>query len=145
MVTEWLRRYGLAECAGVVGALIASALVRRATGNTAAAAYAGAWGETIGYASVIAARDVSSRVGAAGHARVPWSWRHSGHLIRDWIAEFGPAGILDTFVTRPLTMGLGMRFFGPVRGLVAGKLVADVIFYLPVIAVYERRVRLRRR
>lgn len=145
MVAEWLRRYGIAECAGILGALIGSAIMRRVTGNTAAAAYGGAWGETIGYAWVIAARDVKSRVGESGHARVPWTWRHSGHLFRDWIAEFGPAGILDTFVTRPLSMGFGMRFFGTVRGLVVGKLVADVIFYVPVIVTYERRVRLRKR
>ncbi len=36
-----------------------------------------------------------------------------------------------------------MRLFGPGRGLVAGKLAADVLFYLPVIFMYERRKRRR--
>jgi hypothetical protein len=42
-------------------------------------------------------------------------------------------------------MGLGARFLGPERGLVAGKLAADIVFYLPVIFMYERRKHRRRR
>ena len=60
------------------------------------------------------------------------------------LAEFGPAAIIDTFVTRPFAMGVGMRLFGPRLGLLAGKLAADMVFYLPVILMYERRKRVER-
>ena len=56
-VADWLRRYGLAECAGLACAFLGSFVVRRATGSGVAAAYGAAWGETIGYASVIILRD----------------------------------------------------------------------------------------
>lgn len=49
--------------------------------------------------------------------------------------------MLDTFLTRPFFMGAGVRLLGPQLGLVIGKVVADVAFYLPVILTYERRRR----
>jgi hypothetical protein len=38
-------------------------------------------------------------------------------------------------------MGAGMRLIGPKLGLIAGKVAADILFYLPVIFMYERRKR----
>jgi hypothetical protein len=140
-VGDWLVRYGLAECAGIACALIGSAIVRRVTGNAVAAGYGAAWGETIGYAGMIAVRDVAAGVREARRANDVWGIRAMGRLVADWGAEFGPSGVLDTLVVRPACMGLGMRVLGPVRGLLAGKVVADVLFYGPVIFMYERRMR----
>jgi hypothetical protein len=64
-----------------------------------------------------------------------------GRLLAGWGMEFGPSGLLDTLLIRPACMGLGIRLLGPVRGLVLGKLAADVLFYVPVIFMYERRGR----
>ena len=145
MIRDWLTRYGLAECAGIGCALIGAAVARRFTGNAVAVAYAGAWGETIGYAIVIAWRDILAGRRTARNNEAAWPAPAMGYLVADWSTEFGPAGVLDTFVIRPACMGLGMRFLGRTRGLVAGKLLADVLFYIPVILVYERRKRSRLR
>ena len=59
------------------------------------------------------------------------------------LAEFGPASVLDTLVTRPLAMALGTRLLGLPLGVVAGKVSADILFYLPVIFMYERKKRWR--
>ena len=67
--------------------------------------------------------------------------REIGRLATDLIAEFGPAGVLDTLVTRPLAMAGGIRLLGSQLGVVAGKIVADILFYLPVVFMYERRKR----
>jgi hypothetical protein len=144
-LAEWLRRYGPAECVGIACALIGSFVVRRATGNAIAAAYAGAWGETIGYSATIAGRDFFAEARTTRGSGRALSIRNAGQVLAALLAEFGPAGVIDTMVTRPLAMGFGARLLGPERGLVAGKLVADVLFYLPVILMYERRMRLRRR
>jgi hypothetical protein len=141
MAQDWLTRYGLAEGAGITCALIASAVVRHVTRNPIAAAYGAAWGETLGYAAVIAGRDVFAAADGARLARAARDVRGVKRLLADWAAEFGPAGLLDTLVTRPACMGLGMRLLGPMRGLVSGKVVADVLFYIPVILMYERRKR----
>lgn len=142
-LAEWLRRYGVAECAGITCALLGSFVVRRLTGNAVAAAYGGAWGETLGYSGAIIGRDFVAGARVARSAGQRFGARTAGGVAAGLLSEFGPAGVLDTLVTRPFAMGLGMRLFGPGRGLVAGKLAADVLFYLPVIFMYERRKRRR--
>jgi len=136
---HWLNRYGVAECAGVSCALLASHAVRGATGNAIAAAYAGAWAETVGYASVIIVRDFWEAASDARAARQRLTRRGGIRVLFSLLAEFGPAGLLDTLITRPVTMAVGSRLLGPTLGLIAGKLAADVLFYVPVIATYERR------
>jgi hypothetical protein len=42
-------------------------------------------------------------------------------------------------------MGIGAHLLGPQLGLIAGKLAADVFFYVPTIFMYERKKRWRRR
>jgi hypothetical protein len=138
-VFQWVRRYGVAECAGVTCALTASFIIRRATRSEIAAAYAGAWGESIGYSTVIVGRDFLVGARAAHAARQRFGVRRAGGVVAGLIAEFGPSGLLDTFLIRPFTMGVGARLFGPQLGLIAGKLAADVIFYVPVIFIYERK------
>ena len=140
-IVDWLRRYGLAECGGVSCALLASFAVRRLTSNPVASAYAGAWGETIGYSAVIVGRDFFSATQRAHAKGGSLDVRGTSNVIARLIAEFGPAGLLDTFLVRPFMMGVGQRVFGPLRGLIAGKLAADVLFYFPVIFMYERQKR----
>ena len=132
-VLDWFLRYAPAEIGGILFAFLASFAVRHATHNAVASAYAAAWGETIGYAAVMLVRDLAS--GTHG----------TGHVVLGVLTEFGPAGVVDTFVTRPLAMALGVRFFGPVLGIVVGKVSADVLFYGPVIYMYEWRRRKRGR
>jgi hypothetical protein len=141
---DWLRRYGIAECAGVTCALVGSFTARRLTGSTIAAAYGGAWGESLGYSTVIILRDYLAARRAAHAAGRSVDARDAGGVATGLLTEFGPAAILDTFVVRPFTMGVGMRLIGPGRGLIAGKLAADAFFYLPVILMYERRKRIAR-
>ena len=65
-------------------------------------------------------------------------------MIVGLVQEFGPSGILDTLFTRPLAMAAGIRWVGPHWGVLAGKVVADILFYIPVIFLYERRRRAER-
>lgn len=125
--------------------MLGSFLVRRATHNSIAAAYGAAWGESIGYSAVIVGRDFFTEVRAAHAQHRSFGVGGAGALVAGLVAEFGPAGLLDTFVIRPFAMGLGARLFGPQLGVVAGKLAADILFYLPVIFMYERRKRWHRR
>ena len=136
---EWLRRYGVAECAGITCALLGSFLVRRATGSAIGAAYGAAWGESIGYASAIVIGDFVAESRRARAAHRGLRVVDAGWVVTGLLAEFGPAAALDTLVTRPLAMALGTRLLGLPFGVVAGKVAADLVFYLPVIFFYERR------
>jgi hypothetical protein len=143
-IVDWLQRYGFAECAGVTCALIGSLIVRRMTGSAIAAGYGGAWGEAIGYSTVIITRDflsVSRSVRARGRA---FGVADGGRVVVGLAQEFGPSAILDTLFTRPLAMAAGIRWLGPEWGVLAGKVAADVLFYIPVIFLYERRRRVER-
>jgi hypothetical protein len=143
--SDWLRRYGIAECAGLTCALVGSFTVRRLTGSNIAAAYGGAWGESLGYSSVIILRDYLAAARAAHAAGRSVGARDAGGVATGLLTEFGPAALLDTLVVRPFTMGVGMRLIGPRIGLIAGKIAADILFYLPVIFMYERRKRIARK
>ncbi len=135
---QWLRRYGVAECGGITCALLGSFVVRRVTGNAIAAAYGAAWGESIGYSTVIVGRDFRSAARSAQSNRRAFGLRGAGGVVAGLLAEFGPAGFLDTLLVRPFAMGLGARLLGPHLGVIAGKVAADVFFYAPVIFMYER-------
>jgi hypothetical protein len=144
-LSDWLHRYGLAESAGLICALLVSVTVRRVTGDGIAAAYGGALGESVGYSSVIILRDYLAAARGARAAGRLLGVRDAGKITVGLLAEFGPSAFLDTFVIRPFAMGVGMRLIGPRLGLIAGKFAADISFYLPVILLYERRKRIARK
>ena len=126
------------------GALLGAALLRALTGSDVAAAYGGSLGENVGFYGVIVGREVWQDARAARDAgeryRLPHAIRTSANLL----IEFGIAELLDSTLVRPLAMGLGMRYLGAAWGVLAGKIVADVFFYIPVITAYEWRKRLAR-
>ena len=142
-VRDWLLRYGPAEVAGIALAFIASFTVRHATRSAILGAYAAAWGETIGYGAVVTTRDFLAELRESRRRGRKATVRDAGTVATGLLTEFGPAGVIDTFVTRPLAMAVGSRLLGPVFGLVFGKITADLLFYGPVVYMYERRKRRR--
>lgn len=140
-VFEWLRRYGPAECSGISCALIASVIVRRFTANAVAVGYAGAWGEALGYGAVMVGRDFLAAARRRRMAHETFTARDGAGVVGGLLVEFGPASLLDTLLTRPIAMALLTRLLGIPLGIIAGKLVADGLFYVPVIATYEHKKR----
>ena len=138
---HWIKRYGAAELVGLAAALIATYIARRATESVIIVAYAGAWAESLGYGGMMIVQEFLTASRNAAAVGRTFDSRDSGGILGGLAAEFGPAGLLDTFLTRPFFMGAGVRLLGPQLGLVVGKIVADLTFYLPVILVYERRRR----
>ena len=136
---EWLKRYGVAEVAGLCTAIVGSFAVRSLTGSEIAAAYGGAIGENLGYYGVIVGREVVHDRGAAAAVGRRYGLTGAGRTARNLLLEFGAAEILDSGLLRPLAMALGVRFFGRGLGIVVGKVAADLTFYVPVICAYELR------
>ena len=123
----WLRRYMPAElvctATGLLGAWIAAVL----TGSPAVIAIAGTLGENVGFYGMMLGREIAQR-GA----------RSLSAIIRDLMLEFGLAEALDFLLLRPALMyGGQMLAANTALGVVAGKLVADVLFYVPAIISYE--------
>jgi hypothetical protein len=136
---EWLKRYGVAEVAGLCTAVVGSFAARAVTHSEIAAAYGGAIGENLGYYGVIVGREVvHDRRGTIGNGR-RYGFAGASRTARNLFLEFGAGEALDSTVLRPLAMGLGVRLIGPGLGIIAGKLAADLTFYVPVICAYELR------
>jgi hypothetical protein len=134
---EWFRRYWLAEIVGTLSAFGGSWLLDRLTGNPIAAAYGGSIGESIGFYGVITLKQMVADAHAAGTKHTPYDAAGALRTTRAIFMEFGPAELIDGGLLRPLLMGLGTRLFGRELGILAGKLLSDVAFYLPVIVAYE--------
>jgi hypothetical protein len=129
---EWLRRYLPLEILGTATALIGAWLASLLTPSHVALAFAGTWGENLGYYGYAAYRDYRPEQGFV---------RLAGHML----LEFGVAEALDSFLVRPACMYLGQELTGSLTlGIAAGKFAADAIFYGLVIVFYELKKKLLR-
>lgn len=138
LVGSWLHRYGPPELLGTVAALVGASLVYTASGSELAAAVAANWAEAIGYYGLIIIRDL--RAGGRPSSRSAVS------IIRGLVIEFGPAELLSLTLVRNATLFAGIAFASSLAlGIIAGKLVADLLFYLPTILSYELLRRRARR
>lgn len=135
----WFRRYGLAELAGLALAIAAGWMAHLLGAHEVVVAYAATVFENVGFYGTIAARQVAADRRTALLTDGAYEPRHVARTFRELLLEFGPAELLDSAILRPLAMGLGVRLLGLEAGIVAGKLAADVTFYLPVILTYELR------
>ncbi len=126
----WVRRYGPAELGCLVTMLIASAWAAELTDSPALLAVAAIAGATVGFYGVLIVTVLREqlRLLPAGRGRVRRAITRTTALL---FAEFGIAEILDTFFYRPLLMMAGVVVIGDaVWGLLAGKVVADILFYV---------------
>jgi len=139
-IKEWLKRYLIAEIACLITALIASFLAIFLTGNRIIIAYAGTFGENIGFYGTISTRDIIRSI--REHKSVSKTYGINSFLknLRNLLVEFGPSEALDSFVVRPFCLYIFPLLLGSFAvGIVVGKLVADVVFYAFTIIAYELR------
>lgn len=142
-VVFWIVRYLPAEIAGTAAMVIAGLVVTYATDSAALIALAALVGEIIGFYAVLfvviyleQSRDPGTR------RRIVW------RTLVLLVAEFGAAELLDTFLIRPAALFAGVVLLqDPVWGLLAGKIVADVVFYAVAAGAFTLtdRTGLRRR
>jgi len=109
--------------------LVGSAAAMLSNNDPATVAIAGAWGETTSYYAAMFLRERR----AYPRQRL---WRTLGDLT----VEFGIAEALDTLLVRPTLMySAGQIVSDPRLGVLLGKLAADIVFYVPAVAVFELR------
>lgn len=137
-VKTWIKRYGPAEIVCTITAILSASVTYAFTKNDILTALAGTWGENLGFYGVIGFRDIHA---SRNHHRIhgnQYTIVSFFKTIRDMIVEFGPAELLDSFVTRPLMMYIFPKLTGNVQtGILAGKIAADIIVYIPIIISYE--------
>lgn len=124
-IVFWIARYLPAEIAGTAAMILAGLGVTVWTDNAAVIAVAALVGEIVGFYAVlfIVIYLEQSRQDGIGRRAIPRTFV----LL---VAEFGAAELLDTFLIRPAALIAGVWLLqDPIWGLLAGKIVADVIFY----------------
>lgn len=139
---SWFRRYLPAEIVGTIMAVVGAVWVYDLVPNILVAAFVGTWSENIGYYGTILIGDAYASVQDHKKNRRRYSFSSFGVNVRDIVFEFGPGEVLDFFVVRPFLM----YFFPLVTGNLAvgiflGKVVSDVVFYVPTVVMYEWRKR----
>jgi hypothetical protein len=123
----WLRRYLPAELIGMLATLLCAWLAITLTSSAAAAAIAGTWGDNLGFYGIMLGRELARR-----------SLRALPAILRDLVLEFGPATALDGLLLRPALLYAGVALTPHAAiGLLAGKLAADLVFFVPTIVSYE--------
>ena len=127
---DWLRRFGWAELCGIAGSYLGYLLAQHVSASPAIAAYGATFGENSAYYSVIFLRDMRSH---------PAAERSKGKVLLGMMHDFGLAEVLDSLAVRPGLTLLAVALLGQVLGVGAGKVAADLVFYLLAIAFYERR------
>jgi hypothetical protein len=124
-LAEWFWRYLPLETISIITALLGAFGAARFTDNAVVIAFAGTWGENVGYYAYAAMREYKSGMGII-------------RLLRNLLVEFGIPETLDSFVVRPFCMLVGQETLGSVGwGIAAGKIAADVVFYALVVGFYE--------
>jgi hypothetical protein len=119
-------------------AAVSAGTVAAPFGGSAAIAVVASWAEAIGFYATMAWRDLSGRLRRSNaqpaHRRVSAVAATTTALV----AEFGPAEALDTLFLRPLLIAAALHLSSTTLvGIVAGKLLADIAFYVPAIASWE--------
>jgi hypothetical protein len=139
-IREWLKRYIPAEIAAIIMGISFSLLTYAITNNRIATAYAGSISDSIGYYSVISLRDIAES--KKHHKKKNKKYGYSSFMknIRNIVLEFGFSEFFDSLVIRPFMMYIFPLLLGNmIFGVLAGKIIADIIFYIPTIIAYELR------
>lgn len=133
-IIGWLKRYWPAEIVAFICALTGGIVVHNIFNNAILSAFAATWGDNIGYYGTIIFRDL--RVIQKIHKKI--SAPAVVKVFRNLFLEFGSAEFLDSFVIRPFAMYIFPILFNNLSlGLIVGKIVADIVFYIPTIVSYE--------
>ncbi len=126
----WLRRYAPAELACLVTMLVASVVASSVTTSAPVLAASAIAGASVGFYGVAVVMVLREQSGVLSPHSPGYVRRLASRTALLLVAEFGAAEVLDTFLWRPALMIVGVSLIKqPVLGLLAGKVVSDVLFY----------------
>ena len=139
-IREWIKRYLLAEILCTLLSLATAWLIHRTTGDNVLAAFVGSAMASISFYGIIAYNDV--RKSLKHHRKHDLIYGFAAYFkdLRNLLIEFGPSEILDVLAVRPFFMYLMPKLMGEfVLGTFVGKMIADVVFFIPAVIMYEVR------
>ncbi|HEX7414809.1 MAG TPA: hypothetical protein VF411_12270 [Bacteroidia bacterium] len=140
-----MKRYLPAEIIGTVTAFVAACITHYFSENLIFIAYAGSLGEGIGFYSTVFIQHIILVAKKHRKERKIISFSDLSKIIGHIILEFGPAGLIDGLLLRPFFLYLfPILIQNFTLGILIGKIVGDVTFYILVILSYEINKRNRK-
>jgi hypothetical protein len=137
-LTEWIKRYGLAEVISLVMTVGAAWLAFHYTQNKITTALVGTWAGNIGYFGTILIEDILLAISQLRTVGKEYSPETFYKNVRALFVEFGIAEVFDTLFIRPTLMYYIPIWINDLSwGVVIAKFVADITFYVPAIVSYE--------
>lgn len=135
-LSEWLSRYLPLELASILTALTGGTIAAQLSTDPILIAYAATWSENLGYYGLAFTRELRRQALDDPTTATP----HRAMIAAKALAwEFGLAELLDSIIVRPLAMLASISLLGHLQGgIIAGKLLADAVFYAIAIFFYER-------
>lgn len=139
-IKEWIRRYAWAEVFSTLFTFLCGWASSYITKNSVTIAYAGTIGATAGFYGFILSRDIYKSYLKQEPETSRLKVLLVAKCLRNMGIEFGLAELLDFFITRPFCL-----LYGPVIlknyfwGILAGKTIADIIFFTLSILMFEVR------
>lgn len=137
-LAKWWRRYGPSEIGGAIAALVGALAALRAGGGTLAAALAATAGEVLWFYASLTLRDLRYEANEQRTAGRAFDSRAAADVLRNLWREFGAADAVDLLL-RPICFGVGLVTVGGAPGVLLGKLLADLLFYGPVLRIWHWR------
>lgn len=138
--SAWLVRFGPSEAMGAVAAVAGAWFAQGLGGGRLAMVVAAVVSETVIYYGALLARDLRYESRERQRVGLGFGRRGVEDVTQNLAREFGRAEALDSLVIRPLAFALGLALFPLPWGILLGKLVADGLFYGPVLARLHWRV-----
>jgi hypothetical protein len=139
-IKEWLIRYLPANLFCTACTLITAYITFSVSQNRALTAFLSSIIGTICYYGFIIARDIIYKIKKCHLENKKYSLIHFLKGIRNIILEFGFAEALDSLVIAPFFMYIIPILVGNLTiGIFIAKCLADIVFYMPTIIVYELR------
>ena len=132
----WALRYMPAWALSSVATLLGVWVAHTLTQNVVVIVLTGAWAETVVYYATLLWSDVR----ADRRAQAAYGLRGFGRTVLNLALEFGVAEAIDTLVVRPVLLLAAAQVIDDLTvALVLGVFVADLVFFVPAILMYEAR------
>jgi len=139
-IKSWIKRYLPAEILGTISAVLVPTLFAVFSDSPWLIAFSGTIGENIGFYGAMIVQEVFQNKKKYHKEGRRYGWRGFLKSVRNIFIEFGVAETFDSLFLRPAAMYFGVSIFDNLQlGIFFGKILADVVFYIPAIISYELR------
>jgi len=133
---EYLKRYGLAEIISKTAFAIGYKVAYDYSQDELFASYIATQCGNVGYYGPVVVSDIVNTKREHNSLDKKFGVKDLGTILGECALEFGPTGVLDTLVTRPLITDGVTKSLGTEYNLL-GSILADIVFYVGTTRVYE--------